>query len=554
MTRDRKGKETGAAALRRRVAELTARLEDAEATLSAIRGGEVDAVIVAGPAGNQVFTLEGAEHAYRVFLEDMGDGAVTLSQEGLILFANRRFADIVGAPLQQVIGSAIFRFLSPSDGMTFRDSLATAMRAGIRSEASFETPRGSVPALLSLTALPDSDPPALCMVVTDLTERARAHQELLDAHRAIAESEQRFRFLVDNSLVGFFIVTEGRIVFANVEQQRIFGRLPIPAAVNELQSVLPQDRARFKRLCDETTVTESGMMESDVRFCPEGREDSAKDPLWVHCRAAPIEYRGKKAVLVNMVDVTRTREMEQIATFQDKMASLGQVTAGIAHNIRNPLSGINIYIATMKNLIEAAAGLDAQTKKAADENIEMLLQASEKIESVIRQVLDFARPSPAPRTLVPIGSAIRDAVELCRTNLRKNKIAIDVASPEGLPPCYAGDGLLEQVFMNVINNASQALENHPGDRRMAIDSEFSDGFLVVRIADSGPGIPEMTREKIFEPFFTTRPQGTGIGLAFSRRVMESVGGRIEVGVSALGGAEFRIRIPAGDRRKTPRDR
>jgi two-component system NtrC family sensor kinase len=126
--------------------------------------------------------------------------------------------------------------------------------------------------------------------------------------------------------------------------------------------------------------------------------------------------------------------------------------------------------------------------------------------------------------------------------------------PEELPPCYAGQGLLEQVFMNVINNAAQALEDHPGDRRIAIQTDLSTGFIVVRIGDSGPGIPEKIRSKIFEPFFTTRAQGTGIGLAFSRRVLDSMGGHIEVGASPLGGAEFRIRIPAGDARKVLRDR
>ncbi|HQU14097.1 MAG TPA: PAS domain S-box protein, partial [Thermodesulfobacteriota bacterium] len=143
-SRDRKGKETGAAALRQRVAELSARLEEAEETLSAIHRGEVDAVVVAGPVGDKVFTLEGADRAFRVFSEDMGEGAVSLTQGGLILYANRGFSEIVGAPLEQVIGNAIFRFLSSSDGEVLRGSLSGAMAAATRSEASFETPRGRV--------------------------------------------------------------------------------------------------------------------------------------------------------------------------------------------------------------------------------------------------------------------------------------------------------------------------------------------------------------------------------------------------------------------------
>jgi PAS domain S-box-containing protein len=196
-SRDRKGRETGAADLRRRVAELSARLEEAEGTLSAIQRGEVDAVIVAEPAGNKVFTLQGADHAYRIFLEDMGEGAVTLTQGGLILYANRGFSKIVGAPLEQVIGSAIFRYLSSSDGEVLRDSLSGAIAVGTRSEVSFESPRGRVPTLLSLSALPGSDPPALCMVVTDITDRKRAEEGVRRSREQLRNFSRRLQSLLE---------------------------------------------------------------------------------------------------------------------------------------------------------------------------------------------------------------------------------------------------------------------------------------------------------------------------------------------------------------------
>jgi PAS domain S-box-containing protein len=196
-SRDRRGKGTGPAASRRRVAELSARLEEAEGTLSAIHRGEVDAVIVLGPAGNNVFTLQGADHAYRIFLEDMGEGAVTLTQGGLILYANRGFSEIVGAPPEQVIGSAIFRFLSSSDGEVFRGSLSGAIATAIRSEASFETPRGRVPVLLSLSALPESDPPVLCMVVTDITDRKRAEEMLRISREQLRSFTRRLQSLLE---------------------------------------------------------------------------------------------------------------------------------------------------------------------------------------------------------------------------------------------------------------------------------------------------------------------------------------------------------------------
>jgi PAS domain S-box-containing protein len=196
-SREGKGKDDDVAALRRRVAELSARLEEAEATLSAILRGEVDAVVVTGPAGEKVYTLEGADHAFRVFLEEMGEGAVTLTQEGLILYANRRFSEIVGAPPDQVIGSEIFRFLSSPYCEAFRGSLSGAIAAGTRSEALLETSHGRVSALLSLIALPDSDPPVLCMVVTDITERKRSEEKLRKSREQLRNFSGRLQTLLE---------------------------------------------------------------------------------------------------------------------------------------------------------------------------------------------------------------------------------------------------------------------------------------------------------------------------------------------------------------------
>ena len=113
-------------ALAAEIEDLRARLLEAEETLRAIRRGEVDALVVAGPRGEQVFTLEGADHSYRIFLEAMHEGAATLTADGVILYCNRRFAEIVGTPLEEVIGGSLFRFVREAD----RAELESILRAG----------------------------------------------------------------------------------------------------------------------------------------------------------------------------------------------------------------------------------------------------------------------------------------------------------------------------------------------------------------------------------------------------------------------------------------
>jgi PAS domain S-box-containing protein len=158
--------------LQRQYEEMEAQLDEAEETLRAIREGEVDAFAVSTAAGHRIYSLEGSDRAYRLLIEDMSEGALTLTGDGLILFCNRRFTEIVGKPIEKVIGSSIFTLISPADKQTVRTLLGNAPVSGARAEISLMPAIGrSVPVLLSATPLPETDPPGACLVVTDLNER-----------------------------------------------------------------------------------------------------------------------------------------------------------------------------------------------------------------------------------------------------------------------------------------------------------------------------------------------------------------------------------------------
>ena len=176
-----------------RSAGLRARLTEAEETLRAIRTGEVDAVVTAGKEGIQVFTLEGAEHAYRVLIESMNEGALTLTADKTILFANQRFATMVKCPLEQVLGSSFHRFLSDEDRATLRLRMKRQAKSGSKLQVFLNAGDNSqMPVQLSLRPLAkNGDQGAtIGMVVTDLTE-ARRTEEMLRAltHRVVQVQE-----------------------------------------------------------------------------------------------------------------------------------------------------------------------------------------------------------------------------------------------------------------------------------------------------------------------------------------------------------------------------
>ena len=177
----------------REITALRARLADAEQTLHAIRNGEVDAVVVAGKEGPQVFTLHGAEHTYRVLIESMNEGALMLTPEGVILYANQCFARMVASPLDQVIGSSIQLFLSPADQTALRPLLEPTGKASAKIQVLLHPAHGSpMPAHLSIRPLPGmgSQSASIGLVVTDMTE-ARRHEEMLRTltHRVVRAQE-----------------------------------------------------------------------------------------------------------------------------------------------------------------------------------------------------------------------------------------------------------------------------------------------------------------------------------------------------------------------------
>jgi two-component system NarL family sensor kinase len=176
-----------------KLARLRARLAEAEATLRAIRTGEVDTVMVAGKEGSQVFTLEGAEHAYRMLIECMNEGALTLTAKGMILYANRCFARMTKDPLEQVMGSSFYRFLSAEDRATLLPFLKRAGQSGSKIQVLLKAGDGSqmsVQISIRPLARNGSNPAIIGMVVTDLTE-ARRTEGLLRAltHRVVQVQE-----------------------------------------------------------------------------------------------------------------------------------------------------------------------------------------------------------------------------------------------------------------------------------------------------------------------------------------------------------------------------
>jgi len=355
---------------------------------------------------------------------------------------------------------------------------------------------------------------------------------------ALIESEKRFRDLVEHSLTGISIIQNGQVVYQNPQQERLLGPLPRPIKFTDTESIHPDDIATVDAFYQSISAEKLPIGVMEFRFYPPGEKADRVNMKWVHCQTSRIEYQGKDAILVNMMDMTKAKEMEHLLTIQDKMASLGRVAAGIAHEIRNPLSGINIYLNTLKKL---------HHQEGSEEKVEQILQhlqsASIKIESVIRRVMDFSKPSEPKLALININMPIEEAINLSEVSLRKRGIKIEKKLNENLPSCHLDAQLIEQVMLNLITNAAEAMKNTAEDKIIAVTSAVEKDRIQVKVSDSGPGVSLNVREMIFDPFYTTKDGNSGIGLSLSHRIITDHGGTLTVSAGELGGAEFRIEIP-----------
>ena len=369
-----------------------------------------------------------------------------------------------------------------------------------------------------------------------IAERIGKIAERKLARAALAKSEKRLNDMVENALVGISIIQDGREVYRNPELRRLIGEADAQASFFDLAHIHTEDRRKFKTSLEALLSGQLPRVDMVCRFYP--RQDRPSVLKWVYCRATLIDYRNRDAILMSMMDITPAKEMEHMMRTQDKMSSLGRVAAGIAHEIRNPLSGINIYIDTLEKLL-VKPGEDEKVDKI----IAQLKSASNKIENVIRRVYDFARPTEPCFVLTDINQPVTEAIALAATILRKKGVQVETDLDPALPPCRLDAQLMEQVLLNLITNAAETLENSPGQGRIGIQTRQNKNGLQICVEDSGPGVPEEFREKIFDPFYTTKHGSSGIGLSISQRIVEDHGGTLSVGPGKWGGAAFTIELP-----------
>jgi len=246
---------------------------------------------------------------------------------------------------------------------------------------------------------------------------------------------------------------------------------------------------------------------------------------------------GEVANSFNAMALSLAQQMSEMAR-TEQLKVCGEMAASLAHEIRNPLAGMKVAI----EVLMTELSLTEQDRAVFTKIIEQI----RNIELLMRNLLDFARPAAAQRDFVKVGKILRNTVDF----LKKHPVYTTGEAPkelimeidEEMPPVYADPQQLQQIFLNLLLNALEAV-SQGGKIYVRASYDGKEDQLKIEIEDTGKGIPEELKEKIFEPFFTTKGKGTGLGLAVTKRLVEGQGGRITVERGVQGGALFRLTIP-----------
>lgn len=372
---------------------------------------------------------------------------------------------------------------------------------------------------------------------------ARKRSEL-----ALRQSETRFRALIDGAPDGIAILLGPNVAFLNPAAARMLGTTTEDALGTPITDFLHPDDAQLAAARIGQLYRTGTRHPEPVEY----RTRSAGRELNLEISSIPTEYQGKPAVLAFARDVTERKAIQARLVEADRLAALGVLSAGIAHEINNPLAYLLLNLEYLSRELPTLAyepnKLDALMVRVRD-----ACHGAERVASIVRDLRTFARADEGMRGPVDVKAALESALNIANNEIKQK--AELVRDYEPVPAVDANPNRIEQVLLNLILNAVQSLPG-PGTPGQEVRARLrtSEGQVGITIEDTGSGIPESLLGKIFDPFFTTKPVGvgTGLGLPICRSIVRGLGGEISVR-SVLGqGSAFTVTLPASSTALSPK--
>jgi PAS domain S-box-containing protein len=351
-----------------------------------------------------------------------------------------------------------------------------------------------------------------------------------------------FRDMVASMRNGVLAVTrDGAIAVMNPEAYRIFGLSPDPDDIGRPYT----DVLRVHP--DMVRVMASAFELSHLPNRVELRLKSTGKVIGYTLSLIRDDEGGVAGAALFFKDLTRVEQLEERERLRDRLAALGEMAAAMAHELKNPLAGIEVMAGLLRRKVGDSP--DAQSIIAD------IISEAKMANSTVVEMLDYVRPVRLERGRTSITPVLHTAVSMAESKATRGDVAVDLAVPDDLPAIQGDEHQLCQVFTNLVINAFEALGGRGRIRISAwtgsieqehaqrSDSLANVPMLIVEIADDGPGIPAELQDRVFNAFFTTKAQGSGLGLAIVRKIVDAHDGRIDVTSTPGHGTRFTVTLP-----------
>lgn len=329
---------------------------------------------------------------------------------------------------------------------------------------------------------------------------------------------ERFKELVEQAPDGVVILEAGRVVFINATAARLLGVAREVALGQPIGSFLPPADAA---LAGERI---GRMMHAGRETAPNEYGTLADPDRVVEIKAMRWEWEGRPAVLAFARDVTERKALEQHLLHADRLAAVGTLAGGIAHEVNNPLTYVQLSLQLIDNTLADVPG----ARELIAEYLKDAQHGLDRVASITRSLRMFAQEDDAAPSPVDPAVVVDRALKFVENDLRhRARLERHIAN---VPWVLANQSRLEQVVVNLLLNALQSLQGREDDTITVEIASGNPGEVVIRVTDTGAGIAATVRDRVFDPFFTTKASGVGmgLGLAVSRSIVEAIGGRIQL--------------------------
>jgi two-component system NtrC family sensor kinase len=359
------------------------------------------------------------------------------------------------------------------------------------------------------------------------------------AEEALRQSEEKYRALFNSTVIGMFVLDAEtiKVVMANRAAANIFGFRSVEEAirVNPFDFILPEDRERFLELAKNNLFEQEPRQINDLQaVTKDGRG------IWINITGARIMHEGRLAALISFTDVTEQKRQNERLMLTDRLISLGELAAGTAHELNNPLTSV---IGFSQLLMEKELPDDIR------EDLKLIHNEAQRAAGVTKNLLTFARKHAPVKQLSQLNNIIEDVLKLRAYEHEVNSIEVKKKLAPDLPEIMVDSFQMQQVFINIIINAEYFMLEAHKRGTLTIATQKQHNSVMISFADDGPGICPENLKRIFDPFFTTKEagKGTGLGLSISHGIVAEHGGQIYARSQLGKGATIFVELPIKSR-------